>query len=191
MTLQTDAAPVTPMPRRRGATRAVVIGIAVVLTCGLVAGLWHWRSSPDVFLSGGSGIGDDSFAVGQTVYMGLSPEREGLHGEIQIRSIEPDIRRDDAAARVEYFICTVDPHSGLGGIGFVGESDVQQVCDSFVPADDQTMTLNASAPQQLVMAATGTRPGVTHVGGTAISYGYGWQTGTQFLADELRLTAVR
>ncbi|WP_193612323.1 hypothetical protein [Nocardioides lijunqiniae] len=191
MTLQTDAAPVTPMPQRRGATRAVVAGVALVLTCGLVAGLWHWRTGADVFVAGGGSAVDDDWPVGEAIYLGVAEEETDLRGDIEIREIEADILKDEAAVRVEYLLCTVDPSSGVGGVGSVRKSDIEEQCSELVPAQGQRMTLNATPRQQLVMAVTPTRPGAITIKGTTVSYDYGWRVGSEFLTVELVMEAVQ
>lgn len=189
VTTRTDAGTVASTAASAPVKRLVQAGLAVATLAGLLVSLWQWRS-PDAFPSGASGYGAVAWPVGEPIYIGLTHEGRDLEGTIDIRDLQPDVAADSAESRVEYFICTVDPRSGVGSVGSVGATGIKEECSALVQAIGQVMTLNARPREQVVMAVTATRPGTVRVRGTELSYSYGWRDGTQYLGDSIKFTAV-
>lgn len=148
----------------------------------------EWRS-PDAFDEGSTGHSRTTLPVGEPIYLGITHERHSAEGSIRIRDVQPDLGENDAEATVEYFLCTVDPSSGVGSIGSVDARLIGDECSELVAAEGQEMELNARPRQQLVLAVTPTKPGTVTVEGTELSYSYGWRRGTQRLGDSLELVA--
>ena len=189
--MQTQAAtrdPVAP-PSRRTVRRLVVSAVALGLLAGLLL-LWQWRS-PEVFDEGfGLLYEDKDWPVGEPIYLGITQEPHGARGSIEIHGAEPDIVQDNAGVRIDYLLCVVEPSSGVGSIGSVTSTDIDEQCSSLTPVEGQDMELNADPRQQVVVSVTATQPGTVEIGGTELSYSYGWRRGSQFLGEGLVLTAV-
>jgi hypothetical protein len=167
----------------------VAVAVAAIVLAVVGFELWQQWRSPAAFGESHEVYQDDG-SVGEPLYVGISHDRRAADGSVTIHGAEADVARDEAAARVEYFVCTVDPTSGVGSIGAVDATMIARECTTLDPVTGGVLDLNADPRQQVVMGVTATRPGTTVVRGTALSYTHGWQRGTQYLDVGLRLTAA-
>lgn len=130
--------------------------------------------------------------VGESVWTSLtSPTTPGAR-LVTIRGIEPHLAVDDAAVEVEYLVCVLDPEvlarDGsfiMGGV----TADVDRYCTSTRPAVGSTLHLRSQPREQLIVGITPTRPGRSVVLGHRLSFGVGWQLGTDELEVETRVVA--
>lgn len=177
-------------PSRSRARRLLVAAVALVTLASLLVLLWQWRS-PGVFEPGAITYKDKNWPVGEPIYVGITHEPRDVRGSIEIHGAAPDIVRDSAGVRVDYLLCTINPSGNAGSVGAVTASEITQECSSLTSAQGRAMDLNADPRQQVVMSVTPTKPGTVEIEGTELSFSFGWRRGSQFMNDELILTAVQ
>ena len=166
-----------------------IVGLLVLTLLGV--GTWTW-AHPSTFGEGHSLITADTWKSGEAIYTGLtSADPQRRLGTVTIASATPHNLNQPDAAKVGFYVCTLNPTELAGGIGSASESDIKQSCGSLVPATDAKMDLDARPAQFLLMKITPTRPGqVITVQGADVTYRHGWQRGTQTLGSRLRIRTL-
>jgi hypothetical protein len=187
-----------PAPAGRGHRLGWIIG-SVVLAVVLVGagGVGWWLRHPDPALAGGgSTFGMDGISVGDTVWSSVTvPSTDpGEDRVLRIEAVEPRVRRDDTAARIDYFVCTFDAaygeSHGVGAFGYGGDTrEAERACTSLVPAVGATLDLSGDPVQQLVVSVTPTRPGVLAIPKHLVTWSVGWQSRTEQINEGLRIPA--
>ena len=161
-------------------SRRILLVAAVVVVVAAVAGpLWAWRHISVFHDAGGWGFRGVQRPTDSPLYVGMTSELRGAHGTITIRSVDAIVEQDSAGAAISFFVCTVDPSSGVGSIGVVHERAVHQECSRLVPAEGATLRLNHHPREQLVMALQLRHRGTLHVRAADLAYARGWQRGHQ------------
>jgi hypothetical protein len=161
--------------------------LALALVAGLAVLGWTWRHPTAFPEAGGWGVGSHQRPVGAPFYVGMTSENHDARGTVTIHSARAHVVRDSAAAEIEFFVCTVDPSSGVGSIGAVPQSEIHHECSALVPAEGAKMRLNATPRQQVVMAVSLSHAGRVKVEGLDLDYSHGWQHGTQRTGGEVDL----
>ncbi|WP_248581029.1 hypothetical protein [Nocardioides sp. InS609-2] len=158
---------------RMGAAAA----FAVLLAGSAMTG-WHWRTHPTAFPSAGNGWGSESFPVGKTHYVAMVGHLEDAE-RVRIDRVTPVFMKNTARAEVRFLVCTIDPASGVGGVGLVGRRSFNKTCPEPVPAEGAWFEPDDSAHQDIVMAITPRTDGAVNMSAIEITYTQGWQHGTQ------------
>jgi hypothetical protein len=160
--------------------------LAVALVAGLVRLGWVWRHPSAFDEPGGFGMSGRQ-PVDEPLYAGLVFEKDGATGEVELDSVHAHVTRNSAAAKIEFYLCFIDPAADVGAIGSVEQQDLDDDCEMLIPAEGATMQLNAAPRQQLVVGVTLTSPGSVRLGSVDVTYSYGRQHGTQRTGGELVL----
>lgn len=179
-----------PRRSRRRRILHVVLVSAVVLV--LAATTWTWRH-PDRSFDAGYGI-EAKRAVGQRVWTPLESGRTAPPGEITIYDIAPRMTDDGAAVVVDYAICDLDPATlaaeRVGGFGYgLRDSDLHRYCRRVLPAKGTSLRLGTEPGRDLLVGVTATRPGRTVIRSHHITFGEGWQRGSDDIFVEVLLNA--
>jgi hypothetical protein len=182
MSTQTDSAPVDssgrrPPSRRSKALVALAVGVAVVPVGWL---LWTWRH-PEVFrvIDAGFVMSAQNPKATRPMYYGMTSESPASTGEVVISHIEALDVADDHAARIRFYVCTIDPTSGAGSIGSVSGPALRDEYATVVPARGASLEINADPRQQVAMSVELRQPRALTIRGMSLTYKHGWQTGTQ------------
>ena len=162
------------------------VGVIAAVT-GLTALGLHLRHPPAFDEVGGWAAGVENRDLGDPLYVGMSYPHDDAEGTITIRSARANVVRDSADAEIAFYVCTIAPLTGVGAIGSGSEKDIQEYCDSLVPAVGATLRLDAQPMQQVVMAVTLRQPGRVRVDGMDLGYTLGWRAGTQRIGGEVRV----
>jgi hypothetical protein len=180
--------------RRRGRTRAVVVGVVVVLVVVGAAGLDRWRH-PTAFGGLGDGFVADPRPVAQA---GLAttvifPVTRGEDVEtVALRDVSAVFSTNTAEATATFSVCHMSP--GENPIGVVDEAD--DYCarvEPFTPGmelrRDETHTSD-----YLVVTVTPTRPGVAQLERVEVDYRraarHFLQQGVESIRVSRRITAT-
>lgn len=193
MNTDTEAtSPPSPTTRSRRLRRGTVAGLAILLIAGVVAGLvalvWWWRH-PDVFYPYIEDGQEQEKLAGQVpgrpAYFGsVANVKDKTVQSVAITDAQPHILRDDADARIRFYVCTLDPHSDEF-FGTVYEAGARKACLSLTPAIGTTMRLNSSPRQEVVMSVEMRKPGAVEVQGVDLTYRDGRQHGTQRVGSRI------
>lgn len=125
---------------------------------------------------------------GRTMYVGMTHERVTTPQEVvTLHHVEANVVKNTAQARVEFYICVIDPRSGVGSVGSANEAIIKQACGTLQPVDESAFEIGADPRQQLIMAVTASQPGEVEITGAAVTYSRGWQRGTQDIGEHLLL----
>ena len=173
-----------PAPRRLATVAVVLILIAGIAWLG-----WTWRH-PDVFPeAGGWGVRNKHFPIGEPLYVGMSYEDETATGTITVESARARVVTNTADAKIEFFVCVVDPASGVGSVGAVRQDDFEDECPSATPVEGAALELklNATPREEVVIAVTLSHAGQIQIEGFDLTYSRGWQHGTQHIGGEVDL----
>ncbi|MDP3892242.1 hypothetical protein [Nocardioides sp.] len=181
---EAEQAPNRPSRRR---LRLLIGLMTLAVLAGMVALGWVWRHPTAFGEAGGWGVSNSSWPLGTTLYVGMTYEPPEATGEVVVRSAQPRVPLDSADSGIAFFVCTVDSSAGVGAVGTVGESDIQEECSSLRPAEGASLTLNATPREQLVMAVTPHQRGRLTVRGVDLTYSHGWQRGAQLIGGEVEL----
>jgi hypothetical protein len=159
------SAPVGHGRRGRGWIVGAVALVLVLVLVGVVGVRWWLRHPDPAFSGGGSTFSMDGISVGDTVWSSLTfPNTDpGEDRVLRIDAVEPRVRIDGTAARIDYFVCTFDAAygeaHGVGAFGYGGDTrEAARACTSLVPAVGATLDLSGDPVQQLVVSVTPTRP---------------------------------
>lgn len=158
----------------------------VVLVAGAGA-VRAWRDISVFYDAGGWGFRGVQQPTDSPVYIGMSIEARSARGTVRIRSAEAVVAEDTAGAVVRFYVCTVDPTSGVGSVGVVHEREVHKECSRFVPAAGADLWLNHDPREQLVMAVQLRHAGRVHIRAAEITYADGWQRGHQQVGGDVVL----
>lgn len=176
--------------------RSVVSRIAVPFSVfALVASAatvgWLWRH-PDVFEPAPDlawGYADEP--VGKVHYFAVTTpaEASGEH-RVTVDEIEASVLTNTSEARIEFFVCELDPSSPTGPVGAV--DDVNGPCARVTRLEaGSSFETGAQPAQQVVMAVQPQRPGRVEVAGVSLAYAKGWQHGTAWFGNRVVIESVR
>ncbi len=163
-----------------------LVTLVAVVTAGV--GFGWWVRHPEELRWGGYGFATQR-AVDEPLWASVSdpaprPEDRRV---LTLDAIEPTGL--EGRADVDYFVCRLRP---VGDPVMTGsDDDVQQTCRELVPALGATLDLEEDPRQQLMVRVTPTRPGVVRIRAHRVTYGDGWQTGTDTVGPRLRIRARR
>lgn len=177
-------------PRRR----RLLAGLVAVVLVALAATAWFWLH-PSQSFPGGYGMKVER-KVGQTVWNTLVHTGTPGAEEVTITGLEPEFRRDGAAATVEYLICELDPavlaEEGVVGFGAgLRSRAVDRYCTSTRPAVGATFRLRSQPPEEVLVGVTPTRPGRTAIARHHMSFDVGWQRGSDEIDVDVVVVARR
>jgi hypothetical protein len=184
--------PTSALPRLSRRGRLLLGGVVAAVVVGLAVIHWQWRHPEPVF-DGGYGIAAPR-PVGASVWTSLGPFSGDEGSVVEIRGLQPTLGRDEAAVRVEYLVCELDPDRlerlGVGGFGYgMPERAVDRSCVTTRPAIGASIELGADPPHELIVGVTPTRPGRSVVTGHEAAYRVGWQVGREDVAVTVRVRA--
>lgn len=154
---------------------------SLALLLGSVGGAGWWVTHPDQEFPGGYGLGS-SRDPGQTFWTSLVHSQTAGADELVITGLTPRVRKDTAAASVEYLVCVLDADvlqtEGTGGFMFGGrDRDVDHYCSSTRPAIGATLHLRADPPEEVIVGITPAQDGRSVIADHRIDYRVGWQRG--------------
>ena len=169
----------------RGRRLGVLAGSA--LACGgLLCAGWFWRH-PGAFepVPDGVSVSSDSWD-GRTMYVAMTHDRLMTpHEVVTLHHVEANVVKNTAQARVEFYICVLDP--GVGSVSSVLGDLIKQLCGTLEPVQESALEIGSDPMQQLIMAVTATQPGEVEIDGAAVTYSRGWQSGTQDVGEHIVL----
>lgn len=168
----------------------VVVGVVVVIVAALAAALGAVRAWQDISVfpdAGGWGFRGVQRPTDPPIYVGVTYEPKGVRGAVTISSASAVVENDTAKATISFYLCTVDPSSGVGSVGAVHEREVHHECSRLVPAEGATLRLNHHPRDQLVMAVQLRHAGRVHVRAVDLTYAQGWQRGHQQVGGDVVL----
>lgn len=190
-------APSAPVGRGRRERGWIVGAVVLVLVLVGVGTVGWWLRHPDPALTGGgSTFSMDGISVGDTVWSSVTfpSTNPGEDRVLRIDAVEPRVRRDGTAARIDYFVCTFDAAygelHGVGAFGYGGDTrEAERACTSLVPAVGATLDLSGDPVQQLVVSVTPTLPGVLAIPKHLVTWSVGWQSRTEQINEGLWIPA--
>jgi hypothetical protein len=161
-------------------SRLAIAAVLVLALVGCLAVLELQRRHPRVFVEAG-GWGFSGHAdVGGAFYAGdMALARHGESGVVTLRHLSANIVGNTSRAKVRFFVCRVDPSSGVAGVGTASEDTIHRDCETLSRAEGSPLRLSRTPAEQLVMGVFPTRPGGVKILGVDVDYTSGWQTGTQ------------
>jgi hypothetical protein len=166
--------------------RTLVVGaVGFILLVAVVWTLLAWRQISVFDDAGGWGMKDVQQPGDSPLYVGMSTQPRSARGTVRIGSAQAVVEKDTGDAVIDFYVCTVDPQSGVGAIGAVHEREVHKECSRLVPAKGATLRLGHRPREQLVMAVQLRRPGVVHVRAADVAYADGWQRGHQQVGGDV------
>lgn len=171
-------APASGRPAGNPTLRTTAAVMLAAVLAGVVVVASHWRTHPTAFPPTAHGWGSADFPVGRTHYVGMISHLEDAE-RVRIDRVTPVFERNTAHADVRFLVCSIDPASGVGGVGLVGRRSFEEVCPEPVPAEGAWFQPSPTARQDVVMAVTPRTDGAVRISAIEITYTQGWRHGTQ------------
>lgn len=178
--------------RRRVGRRAVLLLVVSVVAVVAAGGAWALRPPSHEFQAD-YGIGVTR-PTGTRIWTVLEHGQDQESAVLHIRSIEPNIPQDGAAAHVEYVVCHLDPEvlaaDGVNSVGYgMPDKTVHRACRRLEPVEGADFELGAVPGQELLVGVTTTRPGHTVIRSHRIEFTEGWRRGSADIHAEVDIRA--
>ncbi len=168
---------------RSARTRIILAIVLAILAAALVA--WTWRH-PTAFppVAAEISTGSEDWPVDEALFVGMTYPFTRGEDTVTLQEVEANVVTNTADATVSFSICTL---TGDGAIGSVSAADVEDLCSSLLPVADHRLTSDADPSEQLLIEITPRRAGTIEIAGASLTYGQGWQRGSQDVGERIRL----